>query len=104
MNIREAIKLLKQDRPLLSDGDKEIALGVLIKFAEEIKCRRNGHSGCKCCELKYWKGNILDGFTITSIKKNGQINETIHISLKEIPKLLKIAKKIYTEDIKELNK
>lgn len=66
------------------------------KFMEE------GNPVCTCCKLEYWKGGILNGFTIVQTRKeNDDDPNYIDIPLSEIPHLIKIAKKIMKED-KEL--
>lgn len=57
-----------------------------------------GHSVCTCCELKYYKGNILTGFTIGQNKIGQKEEVCIDIPASEIPNLIRIATKVLKKD------
>jgi len=59
-----------------------------------------GHSACTCCKIEYLKGSILTGFTIALIPKDNEENGyAIDIPAREIPNLIKVAKKILKEEL-----
>ena len=71
------------------------------------KFLENGHGACTCCQLTYWKGSVLSGFTIALKKRDNGLDDygvSIDIPASEIPHLIKIAKKILEEEKNENTK
>ncbi len=61
-----------------------------------------GNPVCSCCKLEYWKGSVLNGFTIALTKKEtGKDVTYIDIPLSEIKNLIKVAKAVLKEDRNE---
>ena len=70
-----------------------------IKKKKHYKFMEEGHAGCGCCRLEYWKGSVLTGFTITLVNKdNEEDGSFIDIPSSEFKHLKKVINKIEKEN------